>query len=1044
MVKEGLTATLSGKCERPADVCISSPHDLCVRPCLPALDSGGSARNYVPEDAAYRTQPYRTQPYRTQLQQDAAPTGRSPENTALQDAAVQDAALQDAAPTDAALQDAALQDAALQDAALQDAAHRTQPREHSRTGRSPENTALQDAALQDAALQDAAPTGHIPTGRSSTGRSPTGRSPYRAHPYRTQPLQGTSLQDAALQQTVDLPCSERTLKFCLCLSVPTGEFSPCRLNNGGCQDLCLLSSDSKVNCSCRGDRKLLDDNTCVCKQARSTHCPFPYQCFIRIHVFSRSMAEGQIIDTSCRFISPENTVPQPVYLSSPHLGRCDLQAILFRRSEFLCGARNSSCSSIYDFECGNGDCINYTLTCDGMAHCKDKSDEKQSYCSNRDCKNGYKRCVNGRCVRHGSWCNGRNDCGDNSDELFCNGEKVLAVMEAATLCTPDQFQCRDGRCISNSSRCNQVVDCEDASDEMNCCDFMYPTETGRSSRIVHCAIGPKLSRTAATDCSSYFRLGVKGVTYQRCEFTTLCYAPSWVCDGSNDCGDFSDESYCPVLHQWTQDPAHRTLTHRTLTHRTLPHRTLPTGRCPTGLYPQDAAPQDDAVVPALWGSCGGPVGVLTIEEQGNTVHRETDGLQSGTHSSFIPSLGPTDPGKGKCPPSFFTCPRGRCIPMTWSCDKENDCEDGADEVNCDKVCTANQFECGNHRCISSSWVCDGTNDCGDGTDEDSRCKNKTCSPDAFQCPGSHKCVPQRWVCDGERDCPDGADESSKAGCSENLFSLYLSTCRFQNLRVFKNTCEAGEFMCQNRQCIPKHFVCDHDNDCSDGSDESVECEYPSCKPNEFRCANGRCLIQSSWQCDGDFDCHDQSDEAPKNPNCSGPEKKCNDTAYTCRNGNCVNETLLCDYKDDCGDGSDELNCFVNECLNSKISGCSQLCEDLKIGFKSFISGHRTLPTGRCPTGRCPTGRCPTGRCPTGRCPQDAAHRTLPHRTLPHRTLLVGDSQSSSDTEVSSSTAVSDPLTPAPPTLPPPPRQCHCSAENDPPPTYYLICGGPDH
>lgn len=117
-------------------------------------------------------------------------------------------------------------------------------------------------------------------------------------------------------------------------------------------------------------------------------------------------------------------------------------------------------------------------------------------------------------------------------------------------------------------------------------------------------------------------------------------------------------------------------------------------------------------------------------------------------------------------------------------------------------------------------------------------ENKTCSADAFQCPDSHKCVPQRWVCDGDRDCPDGADESVKAGCGEwsntslafvqilwkslllNMFVCIIVSCFCS---VFNNTCKAGEFMCQNRQCIPKHFVCDHDNDCGDGSDESQEC-----------------------------------------------------------------------------------------------------------------------------------------------------------------------------------------------------------------------------
>uniref|UniRef100_A0A3P9JA06 EGF-like domain-containing protein n=1 Tax=Oryzias latipes TaxID=8090 RepID=A0A3P9JA06_ORYLA len=311
-------------------------------------------------------------------------------------------------------------------------------------------------------------------------------------------------------------------------------------------------------------------------------------------------------------------------------------------------------------------------------------------------------------------------------------------------------------------------------------------------------------------------------------------------------------------------------------------------------------------------------------------------------------------GKTKCPTPFFACPSGRCIPMSWTCDKDNDCENGEDEAHCaDKFCSTSQFECANHRCIPSRWVCDGADDCGDNSDEGSKCKNKTCSPDAFQCPGSNTCIPQRWKCDGDKDCSDGADESVRAG-------------------FFNDTCSANEFMCQNRQCIPKHFVCDHDNDCSDGSDESPECEYPSCRPSEFRCDNGRCLSQASWECDGEFDCHDHSDEAPKNPRCTGAgqtcrsalwfcpntnleklnkfldinipassyrgtpqchKKKCNNTGYACKNGNCINDTLLCDHKDDCGDGSDELNCFINECLNSKLSGCSQLCEDLKIGFK---------------------------------------------------------------------------------------------------------------
>jgi len=43
-------------------------------------------------------------------------------------------------------------------------------------------------------------------------------------------------------------------------------------------------------------------------------------------------------------------------------------------------AMNSSCNIHSEFQCGNGECIDYQLTCYGIAHCKDRSDEKMQYC----------------------------------------------------------------------------------------------------------------------------------------------------------------------------------------------------------------------------------------------------------------------------------------------------------------------------------------------------------------------------------------------------------------------------------------------------------------------------------------------------------------------------------------------------------------------------------------------------------------------------------------------------------------------------------------
>lgn len=57
---------------------------------------------------------------------------------------------------------------------------------------------------------------------------------------------------------------------CFCLILIEGQLSPCRHMNGGCGDLCLLTPCGRVNCTCRGERVLLDDNRCVCKSQKAS------------------------------------------------------------------------------------------------------------------------------------------------------------------------------------------------------------------------------------------------------------------------------------------------------------------------------------------------------------------------------------------------------------------------------------------------------------------------------------------------------------------------------------------------------------------------------------------------------------------------------------------------------------------------------------------------------------------------------------------------------------------------------------------------------